>query len=73
MKRNAFLSSRNLLRTTRESQLKSVDGSASTFVFIGKQGKEFEFSHLNRSVDVCEAAGQKGDINTVTDWLSRVC
>lgn len=66
-------SNSNLLRTTRENQLQSVDNSASNFTFIGKPGKDFEFSHLSRSIEVAESAGQKGDINTITDWLARVC
>lgn len=63
----------NLLRTTRENQLQSVDNSASNHVYIGKQGKDFEFGHLSRTIQVSECAGEKGDLNVVIDWISHFC
>jgi len=63
----------NLLRTTRENQLQSVDNSASSHVYIGKPGKEFEFAHLSRTIQVSECAGEKGDLNIVTDFINHFC
>lgn len=66
------------MRITKSSQLQSVDPSqnnASTY--IGKMGKDFEFSHLSLRVDIAESSANTGDddnpadIKTLQDWISK--
>ncbi|KAL0838961.1 hypothetical protein ABMA28_016967 [Loxostege sticticalis] len=69
----------NLVRVTKSSQLQSVDPSQATnSTFLGKQGKDFEFSHLSCKVDVAECSANTGDddnptdIKTLQDWISKL-
>lgn len=63
---------RNLVRNTRQSQLQSVDNSANDQVFLGKQGKDFEFAHLPQTVDVVECSGKDGDLDNIIEWLDSL-
>ncbi|XP_072174445.1 signal recognition particle receptor subunit beta-like [Diadema setosum] len=68
----------NTLRVIRAATLSSTDGSTSDAqAFLGKQGKDFDFSHLSNTVDMveCSAKGtggseDEGDLNTVTEWIA---
>nr|CAD7397937.1 unnamed protein product [Timema cristinae]CAD7432339.1 unnamed protein product [Timema monikensis] len=69
----------NLLRKTKTSQLESTNETSNNNTFLGKQGKEFEFSHLAPiRVEFAEGFAQKqGDENTadldqVEEWLAKV-
>lgn len=69
----------NLVRVTKSSQLQSVDPSQSNnSTYIGKMGKDFEFSHLSCRVDIAESSANTGDddtpadIKTVQDWISKL-
>lgn len=69
----------NLLRVTKSSQLQSVDPSQSNnSTFLGKQGKDFEFSHLNCKVDFAESSACTGDDENPTDlkgleeWIAKL-
>lgn len=68
----------NLVRVTKSNQLQSVDSSQSSNTYIGKQGKDFEFSHLNNRVDIVEGSANTGDddnpadIKAVEDWISKL-
>ncbi|XP_059613281.1 signal recognition particle receptor subunit beta [Phlebotomus argentipes] len=62
----------NLVRSTRKNQLESVDSSAKSNVFLGKQGKDFEFIHISQYVDVLECSVKNQDIGSLTDWLDRI-
>ncbi|XP_043269836.1 signal recognition particle receptor subunit beta [Venturia canescens] len=59
----------NLLRLTKMNQLEATD-STSANSFVGKQGKDFEFSHLVNKVDFAE--GSVSDIDQVKLWLEKV-
>ncbi|CAH0585829.1 unnamed protein product [Chrysodeixis includens] len=68
----------NLVRVTKSSQLQSVDPSQrNNTTYIGKVGKDFEFSHLNNRVDIAESSANTGDddtpadIKTLQDWISK--
>ncbi|CAB3261318.1 unnamed protein product [Arctia plantaginis] len=68
----------NLVRITKSSQLQSVDPSHNnTSTYIGKMGKDFEFSHLSFRVDIAESSANTGDddnpadIKTLQDWISK--
>merc|ERR1712004_804834 len=42
-------------------------------VFIGKEGRPFEFAHLRARIDFCEGSSQDGDtLESVRKWLSVV-
>lgn len=74
-----FYCFRNLVRVTKSSQLQSVDPSQSNKVaYLGKLGKDFEFSHLGCKVDVLESSINTGDDDDPTemkglqDWISKL-
>ncbi|KAG6440681.1 signal recognition particle receptor subunit beta [Manduca sexta] len=69
----------NLVRVTKSNQLQSVDPSQSNnATYLGKIGKDFEFSHINIRVDIAECSANTGDdenpvdIKTVQDWISKL-
>ncbi|XP_070561820.1 signal recognition particle receptor subunit beta-like [Ptychodera flava] len=71
----------NTLRVTRSAALAGTDSSGgSNNVFLGKQGKDFEFSHLS-PIQVefveCSAKGSKGEaadaeIGEIEKWLAKI-
>lgn len=67
----------NLLRVTKTSQLEATDATSTNF-FLGKQGKDFEFSHLGSKVDFAEASAFDKDSETSVDidqldnWLNKI-
>ena len=72
-------SCRNLVRVTKSSQLESVDPSqGNNATYLGKVGKDFEFSHLSNRVDIAESSANTGDddtpadIKTLQDWISKL-
>lgn len=60
------------MRTTRQSQLESVDNSSPDRIFIGTQGKDFEFSQVSQPVDVAECSAQRSDLKDVEQWLKTL-
>ncbi|KAJ8731496.1 hypothetical protein PYW07_004660 [Mythimna separata] len=69
----------NLVRVTKSSQLQSVDPSqGNNATYLGKLGKDFEFSHLSNRVDIAESSANTGDddtpadIKTLQDWISKL-
>lgn len=48
---------------TRSAALSSQDGSVGGTVYLGKKGKDFEFSQLSMKVEFveCSARGSKGE------------
>lgn len=54
---------RNTLRVTRSAALSAQDGSVGGSVFLGRKGKDFEFSQLPMKVEFleCSARGNKGE------------
>ncbi|XP_026327500.1 signal recognition particle receptor subunit beta [Hyposmocoma kahamanoa] len=69
----------NLVRVTKSSQLQSVDPSQSNkTTFLGKMGKDFEFSHLNCRVDIAECSANTGDddnpadIKSLQEWILKL-
>ncbi|XP_018407436.1 PREDICTED: signal recognition particle receptor subunit beta [Cyphomyrmex costatus] len=67
----------NLLRMTKTSQLEATDAS-STNAFLGKQGKHFEFSHLDSQIDFVESyassddSQMSADIEELKKWLNKI-
>jgi len=69
----------NNLRQTRSAALLGIDDySSSKNAFIGKQGKDFEFSHVHPiKIQFCECIlkddeGQKTDMEEIKIWLSNL-
>lgn len=67
----------NLLRMTKTSQLEATD-SSSTNVFLGKEGKDFEFSHLDADIEFAECSAfnkdpdNPADIKQLNSWLKKI-
>ncbi|XP_003703176.1 signal recognition particle receptor beta [Megachile rotundata] len=67
----------NLLRMTKTSQLEATDASSTNF-FLGKQGKDFEFSLLDTSIEFAECSAfnkdpdTSADIDQLNSWLKRI-
>ncbi|XP_055843241.1 signal recognition particle receptor subunit beta [Episyrphus balteatus] len=62
----------NTVRKTRTSKLQSVDDSENKVVFLGKEGKDFEFSHLSQNVQFYEGSGKNNDLANLSDWIDRM-
>jgi signal recognition particle receptor subunit beta len=76
---NIFLFSRNVLRTTKSSQLKSTNEAANNNTFLGKKEKDFEFSHLLPiKVDFAESSAMNVDpekpaeLEALEKWLMQI-
>lgn len=68
------VSRRNTLRVTRSAALSAQDGSVGGSVYLGKKGKDFDFSQLPMKVEFleCSARGNKGDDGDAdTDGLEK--
>lgn len=60
------------VRVSRGSQLAGLEGAQET-VYIGKEGRPFEFSQLGARVDFCEGTSQDAaTLGPVTSWLAGV-
>ncbi|KAM9318057.1 signal recognition particle receptor subunit beta [Pholidichthys leucotaenia] len=69
----------NTLRVTRSAALSSQDGSVGGSLYLGKKGKDFDFSQLSMKVEFveCSARGSKGEegaaeIETLEKSLSKL-
>jgi hypothetical protein len=61
------------VRVTSSKQLEGLEGENSTGVFIGKEGKSFEFKDLTNSVSFVEGSAVDLDtLSTVKDWLVKI-
>lgn len=67
----------NLLRLTKTNQLEATDAT-SINVFLGRQGKDFEFSHLDTTVEFGESSAYNKDPETAAElealnvWLNKI-
>ncbi|XP_053598018.1 signal recognition particle receptor subunit beta [Microplitis demolitor] len=67
----------NLVRVTKSNQLEATDATTASS-FIGIQGKDFEFSHLNIKIEFAESSAfdkesdTSADIVSVNDWLKKI-
>lgn len=67
----------NLLRMTRTNQLEATDALA-TNLFLGKEGKDFEFSHLDGNIEFAECSAFSKDSDTSSEieqlnsWLKKI-
>lgn len=67
----------NLLRTTKTSELETTDSSTKK-LYLGKQGKTFDFNDLNCKIEFAECStheinSQKTvDINQLEEWFKKL-
>ncbi|KAG0714624.1 Signal recognition particle receptor subunit beta [Chionoecetes opilio] len=64
----------NLLRVTKASQLQSVGEGSNNNTFLGKQGQDFEFSHLGPlKVEFVETVAKGGEnLSPISTWLQQL-
>lgn len=70
----------NLLRDTHSRNiLTSTDGSAAVdHIFLGREGQDFKFAHLNNKVDFCEVSANpededySSDLSSLTNWIYSI-
>ncbi|KAL5290755.1 SRPRB family protein [Megaselia abdita] len=60
----------NLVRKTRSSQLQSIDNSERKSVFLGREGQDFDFSHLRQNVQVLGCSAKENDLKSLADWIA---
>jgi len=61
------------VRSTRSHQLENLEGETSTGVFLGKEGKSFEFKDLASNVTFVEGTAIELDsLAGVRDWLVKI-
>jgi len=71
--RTALEKEMDKVRLSRGNQLGGLEGGASNSVFIGKEGKSFEFSHLKCRVEFCEGSSQDLDsLAPLQQWLGQI-
>ncbi|KAL0268720.1 UNVERIFIED_CONTAM: hypothetical protein PYX00_010547 [Menopon gallinae] len=68
----------NILRTTKTSQLMSIENTVNQ-VYLGKEGKDFEFSHLSpmridfgESCAVIQTDDSPVNIKDLTEWINSI-
>lgn len=62
----------NLVRQTRTNQLQSVDNSVSNVVFLGRQGKDFEFAQLQQHVEFVECSAKTRDLEGLQGLIKKM-
>jgi len=61
------------LRIAHSRSLEGTDGENIDHVFLGKEGKDFEFRDLRNKVEFCEASATENEsLSCVTQWLDRL-
>lgn len=48
------------------------EDNASKPVFLGKESKDFEFSHINQNVQFFECSAKDNQLNNLSDWIDRM-
>lgn len=68
----------NILRMTKTSQLMSIENTVNQ-VYLGKEGKDFEFSHLSpmridfgESCAVIQSDDSPVDMNDLVEWIYSI-
>ncbi|KAH7957371.1 hypothetical protein HPB52_018237 [Rhipicephalus sanguineus] len=66
----------NVLRTTQISALESTEGQANNNTFLGKRGKDFQFSDVRPIVvDFAEFSAEspeEAQLSALKSWLAKV-
>lgn len=65
--------SRNLVRDTRSRKLQSTsDEDASKPLFLGKPGRDFEWSHLQQNIQFYEGSAKDGEFSDLKEWIDKL-
>ncbi|XP_037939344.1 signal recognition particle receptor subunit beta [Teleopsis dalmanni] len=63
----------NIVRDTRSRKLQSVgDNETSKFVYLGKEGRDFEFTQLQQNIQFFECSAKANELSNVSDWIDRM-
>uniref|UniRef100_A0A1L8EFC7 Signal recognition particle receptor subunit beta n=2 Tax=Haematobia irritans TaxID=7368 RepID=A0A1L8EFC7_HAEIR len=63
----------NLVRDTRSRKLQSTsDEENNKAVYLGKPGRDFEWSHLQQSITFFEGSAKDGELSDLTNWLEKM-
>jgi len=63
----------NVLRTTQVNQLEAVSDDGKSNVFLGREGKDFEFDDLKSfKIEFRDASAHEGSIDELKQWLQSV-
>ncbi|XP_073843341.1 signal recognition particle receptor beta [Musca autumnalis] len=63
----------NLVRDTRSRKLQSTsDDDASKPLYLGKPGKEFEWSHLQQNIQFYEGSAKDGEFSDLKEWIEKL-
>lgn len=72
----SYMSHSNDLRVTRSAALEGIDntGVGSKNAYIGKEGEDFELSHVTNSISLVECScrrntGDEANLVAVTNWI----
>jgi len=61
------------LRQSHSNRLEGTDGEDIDHVFLGREGKDFQFNDLKNKVEFCEASALESDqLAGVRSWLDRL-
>jgi signal recognition particle receptor subunit beta len=63
---------RNLIRKTRTSQLKSVDNTQDSNIFLGRSDRDFEFSQLSQKISFAECSAKNNDIDQLKSFINSL-
>jgi len=62
-----------VLRTTQVNQLEAVSDDGPSNVFLGREGKDFEFDDLRSfKIEFRDASALEGNIDDLRKWLQSV-
>lgn len=61
-----------LVRQTRTNQLQSVDNTVSNNVFLGKPGRDFEFSQLSQTVEFVECSAKEPNLDQLLTMINKL-
>ena len=68
-----FVKSYIQVRVTRSHQLEGLEGETNAGVFLGKEGKSFEFKDLTSTVTFVEGSATELDsLGGVEEWLVKI-
>uniref|UniRef100_A0A1A9V2Y5 Signal recognition particle receptor subunit beta n=1 Tax=Glossina austeni TaxID=7395 RepID=A0A1A9V2Y5_GLOAU len=62
----------NLVRGTRGKLEILGENETNKPSYLGKNGKDFEFSHLQQNIQFYECSAKEGQLNHLTDWLDKM-
>ncbi|XP_013103807.1 signal recognition particle receptor subunit beta [Stomoxys calcitrans] len=63
----------NLVRDTRSRKLQSTsDEEGNKPMYLGKAGRDFEWSHLQQNIQFYEGSAKDGEFSEFTEWIDKL-